>query len=75
MDIIFASQHIRNISKLSYNILVKFINTGMKAPDGFYYQQGNPDNLIINKDNYTLIKYKEIKFYRKDWPYGRKTSK
>ena len=34
----------------------KYLNTGMPAPDGFYYQQGDPQNMIYDPDNKDLIK-------------------
>ena len=34
----------------------KYLNTGMPAPDGFYYQQGDPQNMIYDPNNKELIK-------------------
>lgn len=38
----------------------KYINTGMKTPDGYYYQQGNPENFIIDNSNTSLKKKRDI---------------
>lgn len=43
-----------------YKLLKKYINTGVKAPDGYYYQQGTPDEIIYNPDNIELQKVREI---------------
>lgn len=38
----------------------KYINTGMPAPDGYYYQQGDPDNMIYDPSNTNYVRKKEI---------------
>lgn len=38
----------------------KYVNTGMPAPDGYYYQQGDPDNMIYDPDNISYVKKREI---------------
>ena len=38
----------------------KYVNTGMPAPDGYYYQQGDPDNMIYDPNNTNYIKKREI---------------
>lgn len=41
--------------------LRKYLNTGMPAPDGFYYQQGNPKEMIYDPTNTKLEKkYPEV---------------
>ena len=40
--------------------LKKYLNTGMPAPDGFYYQQGDPENMLYDPENKDLIKKREI---------------
>lgn len=37
----------------------RFLNTGIPAPDGFYYQQGDPQHIIYDPDNKDLVKKKE----------------
>lgn len=32
----------------------------MPAPDGYYYQQGDPDNMIYDPDNIRYVKKREI---------------
>ncbi len=39
----------------------KYLNTGMPAPDGYYYQQGDPQNMIYDPSNKDLIKKREEK--------------
>ena len=34
----------------------KYLNTGMPAPDGFYYQQGDPWNMLYDPNNTKYIK-------------------
>lgn len=38
----------------------KYFNTGMPAPDGYYYQQGDPKNMIYDPENKDLIKKRDI---------------
>lgn len=38
----------------------KYVNTGMPAPDGYYYQQGDPDNMIYDPENINYVKKREI---------------
>ena len=45
----------------SYSINKKYLNTGMPAPDGYYYQQGEPQNMIYDPSNKDLIKKREEK--------------
>lgn len=40
-------------------ILKKYLNTGVIAPDGYYYQQGDSQNMIYDPDNKGLIKKRE----------------
>lgn len=45
----------------------KYLNTGMPAPDGYYYQQGYPDEFLCDPDNKDLVKKREeIKWKPKD---------
>ena len=39
--------------------LKKYLNTGVIAPDGYYYQQGDSQNMIYDPDNKRLIKKRE----------------
>ena len=32
----------------------------MPAPDGYYYQQGDPDNMIYDPKNISYVKKREI---------------
>lgn len=41
------------------NIKQKYLNTGMPAPDGYYYQQGDPKNMLYDPDNTSYIKKRE----------------
>lgn len=42
----------------------KYINTGMPAPDGYYYQQGDPKNIIYDPNNKELIKKRPEIFWK-----------
>lgn len=43
----------------------KYLNTGMPAPDGYYYQQGTPDEMIYDPANINLVrKREEIRWIR-----------
>jgi hypothetical protein len=42
----------------------KYLNTGMPAPDGYYYQQGDPQNMIYDPDNKDLIKKRPEIFWK-----------
>ena len=43
----------------------KYLNTGMPAPDGYYYQQGSPNEMIYDPDNANLVrKREEIRWVR-----------
>ena len=45
------------------NIRNRYLNTGMPAPDGFYYQQGDPWNMLYDPLNKGLVKKRpEIKW-------------
>ena len=53
----------RGYSKLctvAQSIVKKYLNTGIPAPDGYYYQQGDPKNMIYDPENKDLIKKREI---------------
>lgn len=41
------------------DIRKKYLNTGMPAPDGYYYQQGDPWNMLYDPNNKDLIKKRE----------------
>ena len=43
-----------------FYIYKNYINTGMPAPDGYYYQQGDPENMLYDPKNKDLIKKREI---------------
>lgn len=38
----------------------KYLNTGMPAPDGYYYQQGYPNEFLYDPKNKNLIKKREV---------------
>lgn len=44
-----------SIDKISTK-LRKYLNTGIPAPDGYYYQQGTPDEMIYDPENIKLEK-------------------
>ena len=61
-----ANANLGNISsKLSYTTTSKYLNTGMPAPDGYYYQQGDPFNLLKDDNNLELTKKRERLFFHK----------
>ena len=62
--IISSGKYLGPLSELPKYILMRYINTGMPAPDGFYYQQGNPKDLIIESDNIDLIRYRDVKNFK-----------
>ena len=39
---------------------VLYVNTGVPMPDGYYYQQGDPKNIIYKPDNKNLEKIREV---------------
>ena len=41
-----------------------YLNTGMPAPDGYYYQQGDPKNMIYDPENKGLVKKREEIFWK-----------
>ena len=43
----------------AWNISKKYLNTGMPAPDGYYYQQGDPWNMLYDPENKDLTKKRE----------------
>jgi len=42
----------------------KYLNTGMPAPDGFYYQQGDPQHMIYDPENTSLEKKRPEIFWK-----------
>ena len=46
----------KKASRVATDIRKKYLNTGMPAPDGFYYQQGDPWNMIYDPHNKDLVK-------------------
>ena len=45
----------------------RYLNTGMPAPDGFYYQQGDPWHMLYDPENKDLIKKREeVRWYKRD---------
>lgn len=42
----------------------KYLNTGMPAPDGFYYQQGDPWNMLYDPENKDIIKKRPEIFWK-----------
>jgi hypothetical protein len=58
--ILEINEYTSNIRKFSNKLnnaitIKKYLNTGMPAPDGYYYQQGDPNNLIMDESNELLI--------------------
>lgn len=54
-------------NRLTLMIRKEYLNTGMPAPDGYYYQQGYPDEFLCDPDNKDLVKKREeIKWKPKD---------
>lgn len=55
-------RHVIKNRKQSTTTTVKnrYINTGMPAPDGFYYQQGDPWNMLYDPDNRGLTRKRPI---------------
>lgn len=45
--------------------LRKYLNTGMPAPDGYYYQQGTPKEMIYDPEN-TKLEKKRLEIHWKD---------
>jgi len=41
----------------------KYVNSGLIAPNGFYYQQGGYPNLLVSKDGISLRDKYPLKFY------------
>lgn len=46
------------------SLIRQYLNTGMPAPDGYYYQQGDPWNMIYDPDNKGLIKKRPEIFWK-----------
>ena len=45
----------------------RYLNTGMPASDGYYYQQGDPWNMLYDPDNKKLIKKREeVRWYKRN---------
>lgn len=42
----------------------RYLNTGMPAPDGFYYQQGDPQHMIYDPSNTSLEKKRPEIFWK-----------
>ena len=49
-----------NFNSTTFYKLRKYLNTGIPAPDGYYYQQGDPKNMIYDPNNTNLIPKREI---------------
>ena len=58
----------RKPDKKELPIMRKYLNTGIPAPDGYYYQQGDPKNMIYDPNNTSLTKKRE----EKNWKYRKK---
>lgn len=48
----------RERSKIAEKIRKSYLNTGIKFTDGYYYQQGFPENLLYNNTNETEVSSK-----------------
>ena len=46
----------------------RYLNTGMPAPDGYYYQQGDPQNMLYDPENKDLIKKREEIYWKNKKP-------
>lgn len=60
-----GSSYLKNIvknGKTSTTSIIRnrYLNTGMPAPDGYYYQQGDPWNMLYDPDNKELVKKRPI---------------
>ena len=49
----------KKAANIASEIRKKYLNTGMPAPDGFYYQQGDPWNMLYDPENKELVKKRE----------------
>ena len=57
---LLLSENKRKNNYIIKHLKKKYVNTGMPAPDGYYYQQGDPDNMIYDPDNISHVKKREI---------------
>lgn len=62
-ELIKSSISLRNLTNSKntndVNKYKKYLNTGMPAPDGYYYQQGDPKNMLYDPDNTSYVKKRE----------------
>lgn len=62
-ELIKSSISLRNLTNSKntndVNKYKKYLNTGMPAPDGYYYQQGDPKNMLYDLDNTSYVKKRE----------------
>lgn len=49
-----------NNRKTEWYMIQKYTNTGIPAPDGYCYQQGDPGHMLRDPENTDLIKKREI---------------
>ena len=65
-NLIFASKSLKNLSESidKYN-LSSYLNTGMPALDGYYYQQGTPKEMIYDPGNTKLEKKRQEVYWEK----------
>lgn len=47
-------------NKCGFHNYNRYFNTGVPAPDGYYYQQGDPGNMLKDPENTDLVKKREI---------------
>ena len=62
-DLLEASATINKLANnesSKHKMIQKYVNTGIPAPDGYYYQQGDPKNMLKDPENKDLIKKREI---------------
>lgn len=66
-EIVTAGRSFRSIllDKSQRCSLRKYLNTGMPAPDGFYYQQGSPGTMLKDPGNTELKRLREILVWSK----------
>lgn len=60
VDIGLSLNYFSNNDSSIFKKLKKYLNTGMPAPDGYYYQQGDPENMLYDPNNTDLIPKREI---------------
>lgn len=60
IDVGLSLNYFSNNESSIFRKLRKYLNTGMPAPDGYYYQQGDPENMLYDPGNTNLISKREV---------------